>query len=174
MEAHYSRIPPPVTASLQELVASGKDSNEAPSEHLTPKETGQTNIFENIGLSKHHPTLSFIVPVVSILAFIPAALAWAHSSHEVGTIDDADFYQLVSASAIQLLSILTLMEPTLSNVQLKVQAWFWTRILAGASTTCALTAIPLYLLVPTEWSAAVSFGGGVAQALVTLQLMFAI
>jgi hypothetical protein len=75
---------------------------------------------------------------------------------------------------MQLLGNLTLIIPTISNARLVGQAWFWTWVLAGTSNVCAIVAIPLYLTAPTEWSAAVSFGGNVMQAFVTLQLMFAI
>lgn len=73
---------------------------------------------------------------------------------------------------MQLLSILILTVPTVSNIRLVKIAWFWTWFLAGASTTCAIAAVPLYLYVPTEWSAMLSFAGSVAQGFVTFQLMF--
>lgn len=117
-------------------------------------------------------TLAFIVPVLSLISSIPAFLAWTHSSHHVGSTSDADFYQLISGSSMQLLSILILIIPTVSNIRLVKMAWFWTWVLAGASTTCAIVAVPLYWHVPTEWSAMISFAGSAAQAFVTLQLIF--
>jgi hypothetical protein len=116
--------------------------------------------------------LAFIVPVLSLISSIPAYLAYTHSAHQVGSASDADFYQLISGSSVQLLSILVLVIPTFSNARLVPMAWFWTWVLAGASTLCAIVAIPLYLYVHTEWSAMVSFIGSVVQGFVTLQLIF--
>jgi hypothetical protein len=73
---------------------------------------------------------------------------------------------------MQLLSILILIIPTVVNARLVKMAWFWTWVLAGASSACAIVVVPLYLYVPTEWSTMLSFAGSVAQAFVTLQLMF--
>lgn len=124
--------------------------------------------------SKTSQTLSFIVPVVSALSIIPAALAWTHSNHQVGTAADADFYSLISNVAMQLLGLLAMMISVISNRHLANETWFWTWILASFSAGCAGIAIPLYLIVPTEWSAAISFAGAVAQVFVTLQLLYGI
>jgi hypothetical protein len=118
--------------------------------------------------------LTFLVPVLSFLSCIPAALAWTQSAHQPGTTSDADFFQLISNTAMQLLGNMTLIIPTVSNARLVGQAWLWTWVLAGTSTVCAIMAIPLYLNAPTEWSGTVSFAGNVMQAFVALQLMFAI
>ena len=75
---------------------------------------------------------------------------------------------------MQLLSTLTMVILTIYNVRLIKQAWAWTWVLAASSTLCAVVAIPLYLTILTEWSVAISFAGSVAQAFVTLQLMFSI
>ena len=75
---------------------------------------------------------------------------------------------------MQLLSVLTMIIPTIYNIRLIRQAWFWTWILAGSNTLCVSTAISLYLNVYTDWSVAIYFAGSVAQAFVTLQLMFAL
>jgi hypothetical protein len=117
-------------------------------------------------------TLTFLVPTISLLACIPAFLAWTHSSHQVGSISDADFYQTVSNSVMQLLGIVTLIVPTAYNERLVRMAWFWTWLLASVSATCGIVAVPLYLYLPTEWSASLSFVSSVAQAFVILQLVF--
>lgn len=75
---------------------------------------------------------------------------------------------------MQLLTIVTMILPTIYNARLVKQAWVWTWILAASSGVCATVAVPLYLLIGTEWSVAVSFIGCVTQAFVTLQLMFVI
>ncbi|RFU32894.1 hypothetical protein B7463_g3449, partial [Scytalidium lignicola] len=118
--------------------------------------------------------LTFLIPSMSVLAMIPAALAWSHSNQQLGTISDADLYQLISSSAMQLLSIFTLIMPTIYNTRLARQEWFWVWVLASASTICSIVAIPLYLTTATKWSAAVSFSGNVMLALITLQLMFVV
>lgn len=121
-----------------------------------------------------HATLSFLVPTISLLSCVPAALAWSHTSTQVGTVNDANFYQLLSSSAMQLLSIGTLIWPTVFYVRLARLPWVWTWILATVSACCTVAAVPLYVLLPTSWSALFSFCGSVAQALVLLQLVHAI
>ncbi|KAI9799839.1 MAG: hypothetical protein M1825_004400 [Sarcosagium campestre] len=116
-------------------------------------------------------TFSFLVPTVSLLSCIPAALAWTRASSAVGTVDDAEFYQLVSASAMQILSVATLIWPTVFQARLARSSRIWTWILACVSTCFAILAMLLYNRLPPSWSSLLSFGGSVAQALVTLQLV---
>ncbi|KAG9229268.1 hypothetical protein BJ875DRAFT_523889 [Amylocarpus encephaloides] len=85
---------------------------------------------------------------------------------------DADFYQAISSSVMQLLSILVLMILIIYNARLIKMAWFWTWGMAGISTICALASPLLYVYVPTEWSALVSFVESAFQCFVTLQLSF--
>ncbi|KAF7508415.1 hypothetical protein GJ744_009268 [Endocarpon pusillum] len=120
------------------------------------------------------PTLSFLVPTISLLSCIPAALAWSHASRQVGNAKDAEFYQLVSSSAMQLLGVVTLIWPTVFHARLGRLSWVLTWILAGSGACFTLLAVPLYLLLPTSWSALSSFGGSVALALVLLQLVHTI
>ena len=117
------------------------------------------------------PTLSFLVPTISLLSCIPAALAWSHAPRQVGTVKDAEFYQLVSSSAMQLLGVATLIWPTVFHARLGHLSWVLTWILAGTSACFTILTVPLYLLLPTSWSALLSFGGSVALALVLLQLV---
>jgi flagellar biosynthesis protein FlhB len=116
--------------------------------------------------------LSFLVPTICLLSCIPTALAWTHTTASVGTIDDANFYQLLSNTAMQLLGLLTLIWPTVFDARLATMAWFWTWILGGVSVCCTAVAVPVYLWLPTGWSGILSFSGSVAQALVVLQLAF--
>jgi len=58
-------------------------------------------------------TLSFFVLAILLLSCIPIALAWTRSPRGVGSSDDANFYQLIAGSLIQLLSLATLLYPTL-------------------------------------------------------------
>ena len=119
-------------------------------------------------------TLSFLVPTVSLITCIPAALAWTSSSPQIGTHHDANFYQLISSSIIQLLGLLTLIWPTIVHTRLANLAWFWTWVLASASALLTVLSVPFYLLLPTGWSGLLSFGGSVAQVLVLLQLMYTV
>jgi hypothetical protein len=119
-------------------------------------------------------TLSFIVPTICLLSCIPIALAWTHSPRKVGTIHDANFYQLIAGSLVQLLSLATLLWPTLFHSTFSGYYWLWTWILAVFSGVCAIISVPLYVFLPTAWSMAVSFGGMIAQALIVLQIVNAI
>jgi hypothetical protein len=124
--------------------------------------------------SNLNSTLTFLVPVTAVLSGIPAGLAFYHSSGDAGITSDPDFWQLVASSAIQILSVVTLILPTIFNIRLAKMAWVWTWIFAGVTVCCSIVAPPLYLVVSTKWSAIVSFAGSLAQTFITLQLMFAI
>jgi hypothetical protein len=117
-------------------------------------------------------TLTFLIPVLSLISCVPTGLAFMQSSHSKGRTQDADFYQAISGSAMQLLGILILMIPTVYNTRLVKMAWFWTWVMAAISTICAVASPLLYVYVPTEWSVLVSFVGSSFQCFVTLQLSF--
>ena len=124
--------------------------------------------------SNPSPILIFLVAVVSSLSCIPASFAWFYSPHHPGTVNDTDFYQLLTRSVIQMLNVLIIITPLISNARLINQAWPWTWSLAGSSIICAVAAVPLYLSVPVEWISLVLFLGSLAQTLVTLSLVVAI
>jgi hypothetical protein len=63
-------------------------------------------------------TLAFLVSMLSLLSSVPVLLDSTHSTHQVGSISDADFYQLISSSILQLLSTATMIIPTIYNVRL--------------------------------------------------------
>ncbi|KIM94389.1 hypothetical protein OIDMADRAFT_60717 [Oidiodendron maius Zn] len=139
------------------------------------KDKDPKNVVDAFAPTWVQTTLTFLVPAISLLSCIPAALSFISATNEIGTARDADFFQLISSSAMAVLGLLTMMIPTFSSkTKLGKMAWFWTWILAGYSGVCAIVSIPLYLVIPTQWSAAVAFSGSVAQGLVTLQLMYAI
>jgi hypothetical protein len=117
---------------------------------------------------------TFLVPVTALLSGIPAGLSFYHSSNNTGTTFDPDFWQLVASSAIQVLSVVTLILPTIFNIRLAKMAWLWTWLLAAVAVCSSIVVPPLYLNVPTKWSAIVSFAGSLAQTLITLRLMFVI
>ena len=119
-------------------------------------------------------TLSFFVPAILLLSCIPIALAWTRSPREVGASDDANFYQLIAGSLIQLLSLATLLYPTLFHFKFQGHSWLWTWILAAFSVACTILSVLLYVFLPVAWSMVVAFGGMTAQALITLQIVHAI
>jgi hypothetical protein len=116
-------------------------------------------------------SLNFIVPTVSLLSVIPAALAWGHGATEPGAPTDSDFYQAITGSTLQLLGLVTFIWPTLSHPRLSLLTWFWIWILAGFSALCALVSVLLYLFLSTTWSFVIAFAGVVAQAVVQLQVI---
>ncbi|KAI9795316.1 MAG: hypothetical protein M1833_007228 [Piccolia ochrophora] len=84
-------------------------------------------------------TLSFLVPTISLLSCIPAALAWSHASPEVGAANDAEFYQLVSTTTMQVLGIITLIWPTVFHAHLaRLSDAFWAPIIMEAIDPHAL------------------------------------
>jgi hypothetical protein len=119
-------------------------------------------------------TLTFVVPIVSLLSFIPAAIAWKHGDTAVGTAHDSDFWQTVSSSILQLLSLITFIWPTLKDPGLSQLTWVWIWMLAGFSAICAIISVPVYLVEPTILSFVISFAGNLAQAVVQLQVVNAI
>jgi hypothetical protein len=89
----------------------------------------------------------------------------------VGTIGDANFYQLVAGSIVQLLGLGTMIYPTVFHSKQDGPSWFWTWVLATISLICTVLSIPFYILFPTAWSMVVSFAGTVAQPLILLQII---
>jgi hypothetical protein len=116
-------------------------------------------------------SLNFIVPIVSLLSVVPAALAWRHGGTERGTVTDSDFYQAITGSILQLLGLLTLIWPTLGHSRLSSVDWYWIWLLAGFSALCAPITVFLYLFLSTNWSFVVAFTGAVAQAIIQLQVI---
>jgi predicted permease len=70
---------------------------------------------------------------------------------------------------MQILGLLTIILPLLLTAKLYGQPWFWTWGFVAASAFCSGAAVPLYLYVPTEWSAIVAW---LSSAFVILQGMF--
>ena len=75
---------------------------------------------------------------------------------------------------MQLLGILVITTTAVSNIRLVKMARLYTWILASVSILCAVLAIPLYLYVPAKWAALLSFLASVVQALLILQLVYAL
>lgn len=145
-------------AEVEKLAKSNKNQN-----------TAATAYHEHPSASA--ATLVFLVPVVSLLSCIPAAMAFTRAHPTPGTFEDAEFYQQLSNSLMQLLGLATLVWPTVFQARLAQHPWIFTWLLAGVSAICSVVAVSLYVLAPAGWSGVIAFGGAVAQALVTLQLI---
>jgi hypothetical protein len=116
-------------------------------------------------------SLNFIVPIVSLVSVVPAALAWKYGIVENVTSTDPNFYQAVSGSILQLLSLVTFIWPTLGHPRLSRLNWVWIWILAGFSVLCALISPLLYWFFSTSWSFVISFVGAILQAVIQLQVI---
>lgn len=73
---------------------------------------------------------------------------------------------------MQLLGVLIVILSLMATARLHSQPWFWMWFFSIASAGCSVSAIPLYLYLPAEWSAIVAWMGSAAQAFVVLQGMF--
>src|SRR5271156_3055372 len=67
--------------------------------------------FPPISNKNTNSALTFLVPVLCLLSCIPISLAWANSPHQLGTASDADFFQLIASTVMQLLGNMTLIIP---------------------------------------------------------------
>lgn len=91
-----------------------------------------------------------------------------------GHVTDAEFFQLISSVPMQLLGIGTSLWPIIQDLRPNRAAWVEGWTLAVISACLTIAAIPLYILVPTSWSAMSLFGGSFIQALLQLQLLLGI
>ncbi|RFU30321.1 hypothetical protein B7463_g5999, partial [Scytalidium lignicola] len=157
-----------------EKVRQRRKSKHTPGNPATPIPPFQDKTPTNITTAydqksnKWNPTITALVSILVFLAGIPGAIAWKQSPHLAGRRSDADFWFLIQNSILQVVGLLTIVASLLTRSRLPRQPWFWTWGFVGMSSACALAAIPLYLVVPTEWSATVSFAGSAAQAFVVL------
>lgn len=86
---------------------SGRDVTPAKHQDTSPSQIAEAYANPRGG----NATLTFIVPTISLLSCIPAALAWSHTPSEVGGYNDGNFYQLLCSSTMQLLGTVTLIWP---------------------------------------------------------------
>ncbi|KAH7084318.1 hypothetical protein FB567DRAFT_79424 [Paraphoma chrysanthemicola] len=120
---------------------------------------------------KTRSTLTFIVPTIMLISVIPAAVAWRRDDSVTGTTGDSNFWQAVSSSTLQLLSLITFIWPAMKDPRLSQITWVWIWVLAGFSATCTIAHVPVYLVAPTIWSFVISFVGALAQSIVQLQVV---
>jgi hypothetical protein len=114
-------------------------------------------------------TITACVTGITLLSVIPVAKAWQYSRHEPGIAHDADFWFLIQGSMVQILGLLTIVIPLVGNDRMLTKQWFWTWGFIGMSFVCAVTAVPIYLYCPTEWSSMLAFMASAAQGFVVLQ-----
>jgi hypothetical protein len=120
---------------------------------------------------KTRSALTFIVPTIMLSSVIPAAVAWKRDDSVTGTTGDSNFWQAVSNSTLQLLSLITFIWPAMKDPRLSQITWVWIWVLAGFSATCTIASVPVYLVAPTIWTFAISFTGALAQSVVQLQVV---
>lgn len=118
------------------------------------------------------PTLIVLILTFCFLASIPAYLCFSATPPSPGLHTDANFYQLLSGSVLQFLSIVTLIWPTVFHTRLSRMAWLWTWMLAGISTVCAGLSLALYVWVSEGWSSVVGCFGQASICVVSLLLIF--
>jgi hypothetical protein len=85
---------------------------------------------------------------------------------------DADFWQLVSNSIVQISSVISMVISMYQATKLTKEAWAWAWVLAAFSTCSACVRMPLYLYLSTKWSRVVSIAGTVPQSYITLLLVY--
>jgi hypothetical protein len=90
------------------------------------------------------------------------------ASNTTGSTSDVDFWLLIQNSIMQILGIFTAMFPMYGRST--AHAWIWAQIFTAVGSCCAIAAVPLYIYVPTIWSASVSSIGSASQGFIALQL----
>src|SRR5450756_1463836 len=86
----------------------------------------------------HLPSLNFMLFNFFFLASIPAYFCFCSTPAGPGSHVDANFYQLLSSNVLQVLSVVTLLWPTIFHAKLSRLAWFWSWMLAGSSLICVV------------------------------------
>jgi hypothetical protein len=112
-----------------------------------------------------------IVSVGVLVSFIPIIFAWRNAEATPGSTTDADFWLILQNAMLQILGVCTAMLPIYKRFQ--GAAWHWARAFSIICCFCAISSIPIYLYMPTMWSALLSFFGSAAQAYLALQLAMA-
>jgi hypothetical protein len=114
------------------------------------------------------PVLVAIALISIILSLVPLVLAWRISGASPGTTSDVDFYLLIQTSIMQLLGLFTAIFPMAKRPA--SSAWIWAQFFTIVGVLVSVAAVPMYLYLPTMWSALVSFIGSATQIAVTLEL----
>lgn len=106
---------------------------------------------------------------VVFCALLPIPLfsfGYSRSLHVQGTTSDADFWFLILATLTQIqgLAVSALLEWKRDCLP----KWRWATPAAVAGA-CSIVAIPLYVLVPKEWSSFLSLAAGMTQSFMISQ-----
>lgn len=88
--------------------------------------------------------------VISIALF---AIGYACSPYVKGTTNDADFWFLAQAAVMQCLGLCVSALLEEENGDTPLVRW---AVPAAIAAICSFTAIPIYLVAPTEWSSFLS------------------
>ena len=121
--------------------------------------------------SQHHQDNTLLQATIGIflLACIyPLFRVLDSSPPTPGSTSEANFWQQISNTIIQLAGFLTMLLPIYRETAAK--QWVGTWVLTVLGILSALIAIPLYLFVPVLWSAFFSWLASAAQLLVVLQI----
>ena len=116
--------------------------------------------------------LNILILTLCFFTSIPAYLCSSSTPLSPGSSINATFYQLLSVDVLQILSVVTLLWPTVFHARLSRMAWFWTWALAGITTICAVLSVVLYLFVSVGWSGLLGFLGEASMCVVSLMLIF--
>jgi hypothetical protein len=108
---------------------------------------------------------------VVIAAIMPGSFAWMNSTNAKGSSKDVDFYLLIQGSIMSVLGIFTGIYPSLQKPKTVADWWVFTLAILGC--ICAMIAIPMYLYLPTIWSAFPSFLSMAIQCFMAMQLAIA-
>ncbi|KAF2198827.1 hypothetical protein GQ43DRAFT_474196 [Delitschia confertaspora ATCC 74209] len=107
-----------------------------------------------------------------VLAAIPGFIAWQYSPHEPNTPKDPNFWFHVESCMIQLIGLATIVLPLVWKERIHLKRWMWTWLLVVVGVVYGVGQIPMYLYLPTEWSATMAFVESAAKSFVTLQALF--
>jgi hypothetical protein len=105
----------------------------------------------------------FACTAISTASF---AIGYGSSVHLPGKADDPDFWFLIQATCVQLLGLVVSALIERRRASLPTWRWCLPTAIAGA---CAIGSIPLYILVPKEWSSFLSTVAGTTQTFMALQ-----
>ncbi|KIL87221.1 hypothetical protein FAVG1_09778 [Fusarium avenaceum] len=152
LQEHYSE-------AHSELFGSPRDLFDTTMEHWWEYDLSKSTVMQQNILAADPPSdavtaypvmsasvrasLNFIVPGVCLLCCIPVGYAYYYGSPERGTATDSDFWQLVAGSAMQALSIFTL----LLNGGIQDHPARASRIYSGLLVIASAIAIPVSIVL---------------------------
>jgi chromate transport protein ChrA len=159
-----------VRCSVQVYEARTKDDKEVVHNQITSAVPEATRPITPTGLLGSKKDGEFILWLAlfgsAIASLVFFALGCVHSPHLQGTTNDADFWFLIQAAIMQLLGLVVsaLLERKVGDLP----KWRWA-LPTMIAAACSVTAIPLYLVVPSEWSTFLSLVASATQSFMVLQ-----